>query len=223
MILLKGIEKTFNHGASNELKVIKDVSLQIDDGEMVAIIGKSGTGKSTLLHILAGIEDYECGQYYLDNIMIKGLPDKKLAQIRNEKIGLVMQNFALVEEFSAIENVLLPLDFAKRKQKRRDDIAFTALEMVMMDKWADQKVRTMSGGQKQRVAIARAMVNQPSVLLADEPTGALDSVTSCNIMELFKQLHGNGQTIIIVTHDINVAKCCDRIIEMRDGKVFTFI
>lgn len=223
MILLKGIEKTFNHGASNELKVIKDVSLQIDDGEMVAIIGKSGTGKSTLLHILAGIEDYECGQYYLDNIMIKGLPDKKLAQIRNEKIGLVMQNFALVEEFSAIENVLLPFDFAKRKQKRRDDIAFTALEMVMMDKWADQKVRTMSGGQKQRVAIARAMVNQPSVLLADEPTGALDSATSCNIMELFKQLHGNGQTIIIVTHDINVAKCCDRIIEMRDGKVFTFI
>lgn len=223
MILLKGIEKTFNHGASNELKVIKDVSLQIDDGEMVAIIGKSGTGKSTLLHILAGIEDYECGQYYLDNIMIKGLPDKKLAQIRNEKIGLVMQNFALVEEFSAIENVLLPLDFAKRKQKRRDDIAFAALEMVMMDKWADQKVRTMSGGQKQRVAIARAMVNQPSVLLADEPTGALDSATSCNIMELFKQLHGNGQTIIIVTHDINVAKCCDRIIEMRDGKVFTFI
>lgn len=223
MILLKGIEKTFNHGASNELKVIKDVSLQIDDGEMVAIIGKSGTGKSTLLHILAGIEDYECGQYYLDNIMIKGLPDKKLAQIRNEKIGLVMQNFALVEEFSAIENVLLPFDFAKRKQKRRDDIAFAALEMVMMDKWADQKVRTMSGGQKQRVAIARAMVNQPSVLLADEPTGALDSATSCNIMELFKQLHANGQTIIIVTHDINVAKCCDRIIEMRDGKVFTFI
>lgn len=223
MLLLKGIEKTFNHGASNELKVIKDVSLQIDDGEMVAIIGKSGTGKSTLLHILAGIEDYECGQYYLDNIMIKGLPDKKLAQIRNEKIGLVMQNFALVEEFSAIENVLLPLDFAKRKQKRRDDIAFAALEMVMMDKWADQKVRTMSGGQKQRVAIARAMVNQPSVLLTDEPTGALDSATSCNIMELFKQLHANGQTIIIVTHDINVAKCCDRIIEMRDGKVFTFI
>lgn len=223
MILLKGIEKTFNHGASNELKVIKDVSLQIDDGEMVAIIGKSGTGKSTLLHILAGIEDYECGQYYLDNIMIKGLPDKKLAQIRNEKIGLVMQNFALVEEFSAIENVLLPFDFAKRKQKRRDDIAFAALEMVMMDKWADQKVRTMSGGQKQRVAIARAMVNQPSVLMADEPTGALDSATSCNIMELFKQLHANGQTIIIVTHDINVAKCCDRIIEMRDGKVFTFI
>lgn len=219
MIKLSGIKKSYNMGKSNEYKALKEISLEISDGECVAIMGKSGAGKSTLLHILSFIDRYEEGEYFFDGLMTKNLQDKELAKIRNEKIGIVMQDFALVDDFSCIENVLLPLDFAEKKRKNRTELAMNALKSVGMDSMAKKPVNKLSGGQKQRVAIARAIVNEPGILLADEPTGALDSKTSAEIMELFKTLNKQGRTIVIVTHDPNIASQCNRIIEISDGKI----
>ncbi len=219
MIQLKTIKKIYNLGKTNAFQALDSISLDIADGEMVAIIGKSGAGKSTLLHILACIDSYEEGEYRIDNTLIKGLSEQKLAQIRNEKIGMVMQDFALVEDFTAIENVLLPLDFAKKKKPNRRQLALDALKSVGMDSMAKKPVNQLSGGQKQRVAIARAIVNQPSVILADEPTGALDSKTAQEIMDVFKSLHAQGKTVVIVTHDMGVAEQCGRVIEISDGKI----
>lgn len=221
MIKLTNIKKTYNPKKTNEFEALHNISLEIQDGEMVAVIGKSGAGKSTLLHILACIDSYEDGEYRIDGTLVKKLSERKLAQIRNEKIGMVMQDFALVEDFTAIENVMLPLDFAKRKKPNRKQIAMDALKSVGMDSMAKKPVNKLSGGQKQRVAIARAIVNQPSVILADEPTGALDSKTAQEIMEVFKELHQQGKTVIIVTHDMGVAEQCDRIIEIADGQIIT--
>lgn len=186
---------------------------------MVAIIGKSGAGKSTLLHILACIDSYESGEYKIDDTLVKNLSEKQYAQIRNEKIGMVMQDFALVDDFTCLENVLLPLDFAKHKKPNRKELALAALKSVSMDSMAKKPVNKLSGGQKQRVAIARAIVNQPSMVLADEPTGALDSKTAEEIMHVFKELNHQGKTVVIVTHDMGVAKQCDRLIEISDGKI----
>lgn len=219
MITLNQIIKVYNPGKANEFEALHGASLEIADGEMVAVIGKSGAGKSTLLHILACIDSYEGGEYRIDDTLIKGLSEKKLAQIRNEKIGMVMQDFALVEDFSAIENVLLPLDFAKQKKANRRELAMAALKSVGMDSMAKKPISQLSGGQKQRVAIARAIVNEPSVVLADEPTGALDSKTAQEIMDVFKELHSRGKTIVIVTHDMGIAEQCGRIIEIADGCV----
>ena len=219
MITLNQIKKVYNPGKANEFEALHGASLEIADGEMVAVIGKSGAGKSTLLHILACIDSYEGGEYRIDDTLVKGLSEKKLAQIRNEKIGMVMQDFALVEDFSAIENVLLPLDFAKQKKANRRELAMAALKSVGMDSMAKKPISQLSGGQKQRVAIARAIVNEPSVVLADEPTGALDSKTAQEIMDVFKELHSRGKTIVIVTHDMGIAEQCERIIEIADGCV----
>ena len=219
MITLNQIKKVYNPGKANEFEALHGASLEIADGEMVAVIGKSGAGKSTLLHILACIDSYEGGEYRIDDTLVKGLSEKKLAQIRNEKIGMVMQDFALVEDFSAIENVLLPLDFAKQKKANRRELAMAALKSVGMDSMAKKPISQLSGGQKQRVAIARAIVNEPSVVLADEPTGALDSKTAQEIMDVFKELHSRGKTIVIVTHDMGIAEQCGRIIEIADGCV----
>ncbi|MBR2481859.1 MAG: ABC transporter ATP-binding protein, partial [Oscillospiraceae bacterium] len=198
---------------------LRGVSLTIEDGEMVAIIGKSGAGKSTLLHILACIDSYESGEYKIDDVLIQKLSERQYARIRNEKIGMVMQDFALVDDFSAIENVMLPLDFASKKKPNRKALAMKALQSVGMDSMAKKPVNKLSGGQKQRVAIARAIVNEPSVILADEPTGALDTKTAAEIMGVFKQLNEQGKTVIIVTHDMGVAQQCDRIIEISDGLI----
>ena len=219
MIKLSNIQKIYNKGKSNEFEALKDVSLTIKDGELVAIIGKSGAGKSTLLHIIACIDSYEDGKYVIDDILVKNLSEKKLAEIRNSRIGIVMQDFALVDDFSCIENVLLPLDFAAKKKSDRKELALAALKTVGMDGMAKKPVNKLSGGQKQRVAIARAIVNKPSVILADEPTGALDSKTAAEIMELFHELNKKGHTVIIVTHDLEIAKQCGRIIEISDGKI----
>lgn len=221
MITLNSIRKIYNAKKANEFEALHSVSLEIADSEMVAIIGKSGAGKSTLLHILACIDSYEDGEYRIDDTLVKKLTERKLAQIRNEKIGMVMQDFALVEDFTAIENVMLPLDFAKHKKPNRKQLAMNALKSVGMDSMAKKPVNKLSGGQKQRVAIARAIVNQPSVILADEPTGALDSKTAAEIMSVFKELHQQGKTVIIVTHDMGVAEQCDRIIEIADGQIIT--
>lgn len=219
MIKLTNIQKIYNKGKSNEFEALKNVSLTIKDGELVAVIGKSGAGKSTLLHIIACIDSYEDGKYVIDDILVKNLSEKKLAEIRNSRIGIVMQDFALVDDFSCIENVLLPLDFAAKKKSDRKELALAALKSVGMDGMAKKPVNKLSGGQKQRVAIARAIVNKPSVILADEPTGALDSKTAAEIMELFHELNKKGHTVIIVTHDLEIAKQCDRIIEISDGKI----
>lgn len=219
MIKLNSIQKIYNKGKSNEFEALKNISLSVEDGELVAIIGKSGAGKSTLLHILACIDSYEAGEYTIDDMLIKNLNEKKLAQIRNENVGMVMQDYALIEDFSCIENVLLPLDFAKNKKANKAELAMNALRSVGMDGMAKKSVNKLSGGQKQRVAIARAVVNEPSIILADEPTGALDTKTSAEIMELFHELNEKGHTVIIVTHDLEIADQCDRIIEISDGKV----
>lgn len=219
MIKLNDVVKTYNPKKANEFTALKGVSAEINDGEMVAIIGKSGAGKSTLLHILACIDSYEDGEYYIDDSLVKKLSERKYAEIRNEKIGIVMQDFALVEDFSAIENVMIPLSFSKKKIKGKKEIAQKALESVGMGEYAKKACNKLSGGQKQRVAIARAIVNDPAMVLADEPTGALDTKTSAEIMELFHELNEQGKTIIIVTHDPLVAEQCDRIIEISDGEI----
>lgn len=217
MITLTDVHKIYNPKKTNEFEALKGVSLEIADGEMVAIIGKSGAGKSTLLHILACIDSYESGEYKIDDTLVKKLSERQYARIRNEKIGMVMQDFALVDDFTAIENVMLPLDFASKKKSNRKALAMKALQSVGMDSMAKKPVNKLSGGQKQRVAIARAIVNEPSVILADEPTGALDSKTAAEIMGVFKELNEQGKTVIIVTHDMGVAQQCDRIIEIADG------
>ena len=219
MIILQNIKKVYNAGKSNAFEALHDVSLEIADGEMTAVIGKSGAGKSTLLHILACIDSCENGDYRIDGESVSRLSERKAAQIRNEKIGIVMQDFALVEDFSALENVMLPLDFARKKKPNRKQLAMNALQSVGMGDYAKKPVNKLSGGQKQRVAIARAIVNEPSVILADEPTGALDSKTAAEIMNVFHELHKRGKTIIIVTHDMEVAKQCGRIIEISDGSI----
>ena len=213
------IRDRYNPKKANEYEALHGVSCEISDGEMVAIIGKSGAGKSTLLHILACIDSYQSGEYTIDGTLVKNLSEGQYAQIRNEKIGIVMQDFALVEDFSALENVLIPLDFAKKKIKNKKEKALEALKAVGMGDLSKKPCNKLSGGQKQRVAIARAIVNEPAMILADEPTGALDTKTSAEIMELFKRLNKEGKTVVIVTHDPKVAEQCSRVIEVSDGKI----
>ena len=221
MIEVSNLTKIYNPKKANEFTALKNISLKINDGEMSAIIGKSGAGKSTLLHILACIDDYQGGEYKIDDTLVKQLSERQSARIRNEKIGMVMQDFALVEDFTAIENVLLPLEFSKHKKSNRQEKALNALKSVGMEQYAKKPVNKLSGGQKQRVAIARAIVNEPSLILADEPTGALDTKTSAEIMDVFRKLHSEGKTIVIVTHDPGVAEQCERIIEISDGKIIS--
>ena len=219
MIKLDKIIKIYNTKKANEYEALHGVSCEISDGEMVAIIGKSGAGKSTLLHILACIDSYQSGEYTIDGTLVKNLSEWQYAKIRNEKIGIVMQDFALVEDFSALENVLIPLDFAKKEIKNKKEKALEALKAVGMGDLSKKPCNKLSGGQKQRVAIARAIVNEPAMILADEPTGALDTKTSAEIMELFKRLNKEGKTVVIVTHDPKVAEQCSRVIEVSDGKI----
>lgn len=218
MIKLNDVSKIYNKNKDNELYALNKVSLSIESGELVAITGKSGAGKSTLLHILSCIDNYDEGEYYLDGTLIKNISERQAAHIRNEKIGIVMQDYALIEDITAIENVMIPLDFSKKKSHKKQR-AIDTLKMVNMDDLYKKQIRKMSGGQKQRVAIARAIVNNPKILLADEPTGALDNNTSSEIMNIFYNLNKKGMTIIIVTHDLSIANKCNRIIEISDGKI----
>ena len=220
MIELKNINKTYNRGKANAFKALKDISLTVDDGEMVAIIGKSGAGKSTLMHIIGCIDDFESGTYLLNGEDISTIREGKRAHIRNKDIGIVMQDFALIEDYTAIENVMVPLCFSKAKSKEsKKSRALTALKKLGIDDLSGKRVNKLSGGQKQRVAIARALINNPCILLADEPTGALDVKTTTEIMDVFKELNKHGITVIIITHDMEVAHSCKRIIEISDGKI----
>ena len=219
MVKLKNIVKIYNPKKQNEFEALHKVSAKIEDGEMVAVIGKSGAGKSTLLHILACIDSYQEGEYTIDGTLVKDLSEREYAKIRNEKIGMVMQDFALVEDFTALENVMIPLNFSKKKIPDKKEKALAALRSVCIEELAKKPCIKVSGGQKQRVAIARAIVNEPSMILADEPTGALDTKTSEEIMELFRSLNEQGRTVVIVTHDPKVAEQCGRVIEISDGEI----
>lgn len=219
MLKIENLTKTYNYKKSNAFTALKDVSLEVEDGEMLAIIGKSGAGKSTLLHIIGCIDKFEKGSYIIDGTDVHSLSDNKLAKIRNEKVGIVMQDFALIDEYSVIENVMIPLNFSKKKLGRPKELAMKALERVGIANLAKKPVSKLSGGQKQRVAIARAIVNDPSFILADEPTGALDTKTSSEIMELFTELNKSGKTVIIITHDLTVADKCKRKVEISDGRI----
>ena len=219
MIRCSHIKKIYNKDKPNQLEALSDVTFSVEPGELVAVMGKSGCGKSTLLHILGCLDTLDGGEYQLNGKKMEAARDREMARIRNEQIGIVLQDFALVEEFTAMENVLLPLDFSAKKIHGKKALALEALKKVEMEAYAGQVTGTMSGGQKQRVAIARAIVNDPAVLLADEPTGALDTATSEGIMDLFEKLNRSGMTIVVVTHDPQVALRCGRTFEMKDGRM----
>lgn len=220
MIKLSNLVKICNKGQANEHAVLENINLEIGRGEMVSVIGKSGAGKSTLLQVLAGITDYDKGEYYFGKQLIKKMSDYQLARFRNERVGIVLQDFSLIEEFKAFDNVILPLEFSHRYTKAKmTKIGKELLKYVNLEKKAEQIVHTMSGGEKQRIAIARALANSPDVILADEPTGALDSESTFVIMQLLHKVHRAGKTVMIVTHDMEVASQCERIITISDGKI----
>lgn len=218
LLELKNIYKNYIQGTM-EVPVLKDINLCVEEGEYVAIMGPSGSGKSTLMNIIGCIDKPTSGTYLLDDVEIEKCKDKELSEVRNQKIGFVFQNFNLLPRQSALDNVALPLQYAKVPIKKRKQKAKEMLEMVDLADRVSFKPTQLSGGQKQRVAIARAIANDPSIILADEPTGALDSATTQEIMNVFRELNEQGKTIIIVTHDPAVAEACSRVVQIEDGRI----
>lgn len=219
MIEIKDLYKTYHKGKSNALPVLKGISLTIKDGELLAIMGKSGAGKSTLMHILACIEQAEEGSFLLNGKELLGADEKTLAKARNREIGVVLQDFALIPDYSVLENVMVPLFFTAASKKKRKTMAMEALTKIGISDLAEKQVTNLSGGQKQRVAIARAIVNHPPLLLADEPTGALDEATGQTIMDVFLELQKTGHTVVIVTHEPGIAAQCGRVVRLSDGEM----
>jgi len=218
MIRIKNLHKSYEMG-SNSLHVLKGIDFNVTEGELVAIMGSSGSGKSTLLNIIGMLDNYDNGSYELDNILIKDLDETKAANYRNKFLGFVFQSFNLINYKSAVENVVLPLYYQGIKRKEREKIALEYLDNVGLKNWASHLPSELSGGQKQRVAIARAMVSKPKVLLADEPTGALDSKTSAEVMSLIQEINNSGKTILVVTHEEDIAKMCKRVVRLKDGVI----
>ena len=202
---------------SNSLHVLKGINFDVNEGELVAIMGSSGSGKSTLLNILGMLALLDKGSYDLDGVPIKNLDETKAANYRNKFLGVVFQSFNLINYKTALENVTLPLYYQGMNRKERENLAIEYLDQVGLKDWAAHLPSELSGGQKQRVAIARAMVSQPKVLLADEPTGALDSQTSKEVMALIQEINSKGKTILIVTHEEDIAQMCSRIVRLKDG------
>lgn len=219
LIELKKIDKIYRSGKQS-FQALKKVDLFIKEGEMTAIQGKSGAGKSTLLHIIGCVDTFDEGSYIFDGIDVGKLNESRLARIRNQKMGFVMQDFALVPKLSVYENIAIPLYLSTNVsiRKIRDKVKKAAEDVGLADQ-LDKRANQLSGGQKQRVAIARAVVNTPKIILADEPTGALDAATACEIMALLKNQNKRGITVIIITHDDSIAKSCDRIIRIKDGEI----
>ena len=217
MIQLKGLHKTYK--GAQPLHVLKGIDLNIEEGEFVAIMGASGSGKSTLLNILGILDDYDEGEYRLAGRLVKNLNEKTAALYRNELIGFIFQSFNLIPYKDALENVALPLFYQGVSRRKRNTIAMEYLDKVGLRDWAHHLPNEMSGGQKQRVAIARALITHPKIILADEPTGALDSKTTVEVMELLKELNQQGLTIIVVTHEADVAAQTNRTIHIVDGVI----
>ncbi len=218
MLKINKLHKSYKMGDSS-LHVLKGIDLHVDKGEMVAIMGSSGSGKSTLLNIIGILDELDSGEYTLDGIEIKDLTEKKAAQYRNKFLGFVFQSFNLINFKNALENVALPLYYQGLKRKERQKKAMFHLEKVGLADWSKHLPNELSGGQKQRVAIARALAAEPKLLLADEPTGALDSATSHEIMQFLQQLNDEGKTILIVTHEEDISLMCKRIVRLKDGVI----
>lgn len=218
MIEIKDLHKSYHMG-SNSLHVLKGIDFKVAEGEMIAIMGSSGSGKSTLLNILGMLDEAEEGSYILDGTTIKNLNEKIAARYRNKFLGFVFQSFNLIAYKSALDNVAMPLYYQGMKRGERMDRAMNYLEKVGLAEWATHLPNELSGGQKQRVAIARALASDPKVLLADEPTGALDSTTSYEVMELIQSINDEGKTILIVTHEDDIAHMCKRIVHLKDGLI----
>lgn len=216
MLKIKKLHKSYKMGNSS-LHVLKGIDLNIEKGEMVAIMGSSGSGKSTLLNIIGILDEHDEGEYTLDDVEIKNLNEKKAAQYRNKFLGFVFQSFNLINFKNALENVALPLYYQGLGRRERQEKALFHLDKVGLKDWAKHLPNELSGGQKQRVAIARALASEPKLLLADEPTGALDSGTSAEIMQFLQQLNDEGRTLLIVTHETDIANMCKRIVKLKDG------
>ncbi len=216
MIEIKDLHKSYKMGA-NSLHVLKGINFEVSEGEMVAIMGSSGSGKSTLLNILGILDEADKGSYLLDGALIKNLNEKVAAKYRNKFLGFVFQSFNLINYKSALDNVALPLYYQGVKRNVRMEKALHYLDKVGLADWASHLPNELSGGQKQRVAIARALASKPKVLLADEPTGSLDSTTSYEVMELIQEINDEGKTILIVTHEDDIAHMCKRIVNLKDG------
>lgn len=217
MIVLENINKTYTNGSP--LHVLKGIDLQIEKGDFISITGASGSGKSTLLNILGILDNYDTGNYYLNGKIIKNLSESKAAEYRNRMIGFVFQSFNLISFKNAMENVALPLYYQDISRKKRNAIALEYLDRLGLKDWANHLPNQLSGGQKQRVAIARALISNPQIILADEPTGALDSVTSAEVMQILSEVNRQGMTMIIVTHEAEVSAQTKRIIHLKDGVI----
>ena len=218
MIDIRSLNKSYQIGKNN-LHVLKGIDLQIEQGELVSIMGSSGSGKSTLLNIIGLLDNYESGAYKLGGIVMKDLNETKAARLRNEMIGFVFQSFNLISFKNAKENVAMPLYYKNISRRKRNKMAMEYLEKMGLEEWADHLPNELSGGQKQRIAIARALISKPKIILADEPTGALDSSTSMEMMDLFNEINESGITVIIVTHEKDISDRTERIIRLKDGNI----
>ena len=220
MLKLKNIHKSYQQG-SQEFPILKGINLHVKEGDFLAIMGPSGSGKSTLMNIIGCLDKASAGSYHIEGTDVSDLSDNQLSDLRNQKIGFVFQNFNLMPKLTACQNVELPLTYMKIPKKERRERALEMLRLVGLEERSDFKPMELSGGQKQRVAIARALVTNPSFILGDEPTGALDTKTSVQIMELFKQFNEQGKTIVIITHEPEVAQLCKQTVVLRDGNIET--
>ena len=221
LIDIKDLYKIYNEGQESEVRALDGVSLQIDNGEFVAIVGASGSGKSTLMNVLGCLDVPTYGQYFLDGTDVTSLSDKQLARIRNQEIGFIFQGYNLLQELDALDNVILPLIYRGTPIWDRADIAMAALARVGMDGRAHHHPSQMSGGQQQRVAIARAIATHPPIIMADEPTGALDSKTGRHVLEILQQLYREGTPILLITHDDSIAATAPRVVRLSDGKIIS--